>query len=122
MTDLLTARQVQDILKVDRITIYRMLQDGRLSGIKVGSQWRFTQAEVDRLLEGRTHHKGIAAESSPLFPTHCVQTIQNLLTGISQMCALVIDIHGDPVTEFSSPISLTHLVMSTADGLEAYHA
>ena len=34
MTDLLTTRQVQDILKVDRITIYRMLQDGRLKGVK----------------------------------------------------------------------------------------
>lgn len=120
MTDLLTARQVQDILKVDRITIYRMLQDGRLSGIKVGSQWRFTQAEVDRLLEGRTHHKGIAAESSPLFPTHCVQTIQNLLSGISQMCALVIDVHGDPVTEFTVPSGLSRLVMNTTEGLEAY--
>lgn len=121
MTDLLTTRQVQDILKVDRITIYRMLQDGRLKGIKVGSQWRFTQAEVDRILEGAGAQKSFLAESGPLFPTHCVQTIQNLLTGISQMCALVIDIHGDPVTEFSTPVSLTHLVMSTTEGMEAYH-
>lgn len=120
MTDLLTARQVQDILKVDRITIYRMLQDGRLSGIKVGSQWRFTQAEVDRLLEGRTNHKSPAAESGPLFPTHCVQTIQNLLSGISQMCALVIDVHGDPVTEFTVPSGLTRLLMNTSEGIEAY--
>lgn len=120
MTDLLTARQVQDILKVDRITIYRMLQDGRLSGIKIGSQWRFTQAEVDRLLEGRTHHKRASTESGPLFPTHCVQTIQNLLSGISQMCALVIDIHGDPVTEFTVPSGLTRLLMHTSEGIEAY--
>ncbi len=120
MTDLLTTRQVQDILKVDRITIYRMLQDGRLNGIKVGSQWRFTQSEVDRLLEGRSNHKSISTESGPLFPTHCVQTIQNLLSGISQMCALVIDIHGDPVTEFTAPSGLSRLVMSSAEGEEAY--
>lgn len=120
MTDLLTARQVQDILKVDRITIYRMLQDGRLKGIKVGSQWRFPQAEVERLLEGRSPRKNIATESGPLFPTHCVQTIQNLMTGISQMCALVIDKDGAPVTEFSAPAGLSRLVMSSHEGLETY--
>jgi excisionase family DNA binding protein len=37
----LTTRQVQNILQVDRITIYRMLQDGRLKGVKIGQQWRF---------------------------------------------------------------------------------
>jgi excisionase family DNA binding protein len=51
MTDLLTTRQVQEILKVDRITIYRMLQDGRLKGVKIGQQWRFARREVERLLQ-----------------------------------------------------------------------
>lgn len=47
MDDLLTTRQLQDLLRVDRITIYRMLNDGRLRGFKVGGQWRFSPREVE---------------------------------------------------------------------------
>ena len=49
MDDLLTTRQVQQLLKVDRITVYRMVQDGRLKGIKIGQQWRFPLSEVEHL-------------------------------------------------------------------------
>jgi excisionase family DNA binding protein len=50
MEDLLATRQPQDILQIDRVTIYRMLEDGRLRGVKVGGKWRnkYT-AIVDRL-------------------------------------------------------------------------
>lgn len=34
MSEFLTARQVQKLLSIDRTTIYRMLKDGRLNGIK----------------------------------------------------------------------------------------
>lgn len=37
----LTARDVQDLIRVDRSTIYRMAESGRLPAIKVGRQWRF---------------------------------------------------------------------------------
>ena len=122
MTDLLTTRQVQDILKVDRITIYRMLQDGRLRGVKVGSQWRFTSTEVERLLSGQSQINEVAADSAAVFPVHCVQTIQNLLSGVSLMSALVLDANGDPVTEFSAQADLSREVINTSDGLTAYQA
>jgi excisionase family DNA binding protein len=122
MTDLLTTRQVQDILKVDRITIYRMLQDGRLKGVKVGSQWRFTTTEVERLLSGQSQIEAVATESAAVFPVHCVQTIQNLLSGVSLMSALVLDANGDPVTEYSTQTELSRVVMGSPDGLEAYQA
>lgn len=47
MDDLLTTRQLQELLQVDRITIYRMLNDGRLQGFKVGGQWRFSRQAVE---------------------------------------------------------------------------
>ena len=50
MTDLLTTGQVQTLLKVDRTTIYRMVENGRLPGIRVGKQWRFDRAEIERWL------------------------------------------------------------------------
>ena len=52
MNELLTTRQVQETLKVDRTTIYRMLKDGRLNGVKVGSQWRFPRLEIEAVLQG----------------------------------------------------------------------
>ena len=47
MAELPTTKQLQDLLKIDRTTIYRMLGDGRLAGVKVGNQWRFPKEEID---------------------------------------------------------------------------
>src|SRR5574338_1538225 len=107
MNELLTTRQVQDILKVDRITIYRMLQDGRLKGVKVGSQWRFAAQEVERLLSGEQLQYSVPADANgSVFPVHCIQTIQNLLSGVSLMSALVLDAAGTPVTQISAPAKI----------------
>ena len=102
MSDLLTARQVQDLLKVNRITIYRMLQDGRLKGVKIGQQWRFPSQEVDRLLGmGSIQAQAAELEANLNFPTHCVQTIQELFSEVGQVSAVVIDRQGKPLTEIS---------------------
>jgi excisionase family DNA binding protein len=53
MADLLTTSQVQDKLRVDRTTIYRMVEDGRLPAIRVGKQWRFQEDEIERWLQAR---------------------------------------------------------------------
>jgi excisionase family DNA binding protein len=47
---LLTAQQVQGMFAVDRSTIYRMAEDGRLPAVKIGRQWRFPAADIQRLL------------------------------------------------------------------------
>jgi excisionase family DNA binding protein len=121
--DILTARQVQNILKVDRITIYRMLQDGRLKGIKVGSQWRFTRQEVERLLSGDAPAAETpSSEAAPSFPTHCVQTIQDLFAAVGQISALSVDPSGEPLTQPSSPCAFCQLVQGSPAGLEACRA
>jgi excisionase family DNA binding protein len=125
MDDILTARQVQNILKVDRITIYRMLQDGRLKGIKVGAQWRFTRQEVERLLSGDAPAAAAETqppEATPGFPTHCVQTIQDLFSAVSQISALVVDTTGEPLTQPSNPCAFCQLVQQNPNGLEACRA
>jgi len=111
MEELLTTRQVQDLLKVDRITIYRMLQDGRLKGVKIGQQWRFPRSEVERLL-GRTptETSSQAIDLAIGFPTHCVQPIQDLYAEISGLSAVVVDNDGNPLTETSHPCALCQLL------------
>jgi excisionase family DNA binding protein len=117
MNDLLTTRQVQDILKVDRITIYRMLQDGRLKGVKIGQQWRFPQREVEHLLGSRQPAEDYApANSDANFPTHCVQTIQDLFSDIGQASAFVVDMHGRLLTQVSRPMRFCQLLLGTPTG------
>lgn len=123
MNDLLTTRQVQEILKVDRITIYRMLQDGRLKGVKIGQQWRFPQTEVERLV-GISYPVDESAQvfADPNFPTHCVQTIQDLFAEVGQISALVVDMQGHPLTQVSHPTRFCEMLLSSPAGQNACQA
>lgn len=51
MTELLTTRQVQALLRVDRTTIYRMVENGELPALRVGKQWRFAREQVEAWLQ-----------------------------------------------------------------------
>jgi excisionase family DNA binding protein len=53
LEELLTTRQLQDLLQVDRVTIYRMLADGRLRGFKVGGQWRLPRRQIEAWLQAQ---------------------------------------------------------------------
>ncbi len=123
MDDLLTTRQVLELLKVDRITIYRMLQDGRLNGVKIGQQWRFYRRDVDRLL-GNTPAPAEPAPMDPraVFPTHCVQTIQDLYSDVSGVSSLVVDTQGELLTELTHPNSFCRLVLQSPAGRAACQA
>ncbi len=117
MDDLLTSRQVQEILKVDRITVYRMLQDGRLKGVKIGQQWRFPVKEVERMVQLDLQAKVvIPPDPDAGFPTHCVQTIQDLFAEISQISALVVDMQGSPLTQVSHPTRFCQMLLSSPSG------
>lgn len=125
MDDFLTARQVQEILKVDRITVYRMLNDGRLKGSKIGQQWRFSRRDVDAMLNpassaGPAGMSDAAAEIN--FPTHCVQTIQDLYCEVGQISALVVDLQGRPLTQVSHPSPLYEALIESASAQQAFAA
>ncbi len=122
MSDLLTTRQVLELLKVDRITVYRMLQDGRLKGVKIGQQWRFPQNEVARLLgEDTPRPETFQPEASASFPTHCVQTIQDLFSEVGQISALVVDTEGEALTEISHPCRFCQVMLQSPSGQAACH-
>lgn len=118
MENFLTTKQVQDLFKIDRITIYRMLQDGRIKGVKIGNQWRFPQSEIEKLLSGETIDLPEVSESESVFPIHCVQTIQDLFTSVSHCSAVIIDQKGEKVTQISQPGPICNLLLSTEKGRE----
>lgn len=111
MDDFLTSRQTQDLLKVDRITIYRMLNDGRLKGTKIGQQWRFPRQEVERLLSGAADFEPASANN---LPVHCLQTIQDLFSTVSQFSAALINPQGELITSISHPCAFCRKYSSSS--------
>jgi excisionase family DNA binding protein len=119
MENLLTAQQVEDLLKVNRITIYRMLQDGRLNGVKIGQQWRFPANQFDKLLTGlslKTDPSSIDAGKKAGFPTHCVQTIQDLFADVGQVSTITLESIGNPFTQISHPSAYWWLIYQNPAG------
>ena len=96
MPDLLTTTQVQDLLQVDRTTIYRMVESGRLPAIRVGKQWRFSRPEIERWLgtaasqvRPTTATPQVSARAQngdltlgDLLPVTCTQLIQDAFADI----------------------------------------
>jgi excisionase family DNA binding protein len=125
MDDLLTTRDVQELLKLDRTTLYRMLKDGRLSGIRVGQQWRFTRQDVEVLLS-----RGIASElaakaptkqpasapSANVLPLHCMQAIQDVFADLAHVGCVTTRLDGEPLTAISNACQLCALLQSSAAG------
>lgn len=148
MDDLLTAREVQELLKIDRTTVYRMLKDGRLTGVKVGQQWRFPRREIDALLGGsqaapRTEPPAFPAPDGPppeapgrqqgagvpgrisgaeVLPLHCIQAIQDVFAELADVAALTTSPQGDALTTVSNGCRYCALVQSTPAGRAACRA
>ncbi|HVN54830.1 MAG TPA: PocR ligand-binding domain-containing protein [Anaerolineaceae bacterium] len=124
MGELLTTKQLQDLLKVDRITIYRMLNDGRLKGVKIGNQWRFPQSEVDHLLgepiEPAKYEE--IPETLTDFPSDCVFKIQEIFAGIIGVGAITVDLGGTPLTEPSFSNPFCRLMLSNPSSRQACQA
>jgi len=47
----MTVADVARFLRVHRITIYRMIANGKLRPFKVGRVWRFRRSDIDALAE-----------------------------------------------------------------------
>ncbi len=45
-TDLLTANEVSEYLRIPKSTLYKLVQEGKIPGFKVGRHWRFRRAVV----------------------------------------------------------------------------
>jgi excisionase family DNA binding protein len=124
MEELLTTKQVLDILQVDRTTIYRMLKDGRLSGVKVGQQWRFPRSEVDALLTGTPVPAEPVQASRPTItrdalPISCLQSVQDVSAETMEVGAVTTDLDGQPLTEISNSCHFCNLIRSTESGQQA---
>lgn len=44
----LTIKDVADLLSVHPMTVYRLLKQGRLPGVRLGGVWRFSRQAIER--------------------------------------------------------------------------
>jgi excisionase family DNA binding protein len=130
MSEMLTAKEMQDLLQVDRSTIYRMAEAGQLPAVKVGKQWRFPSDLVESWLNaqaagpapspqpGDNSSKGDFAATLPL---ECVQLIQDAFAEVLGVMLIVTDLDGQPITRASNSCSLYDLLDETDNGHAICH-
>jgi excisionase family DNA binding protein len=125
MDDLLTTKQLQDLLQVDRITIYRMLNDGRLRGFKVGGQWRFSRDVIDRWLQQQQATLGVTElpkaddelQPSPeTLPLPCFQAIQDIFAEAVGIGAVTTTIDGTRLTPIANSCEFCNLIQDSEVG------
>jgi len=103
--ELLRAEQVGQFLKVDRSTVYRMAESGRLPAVKVGRQWRFPADAIERLLRTHETHSS-ATEIDRDSMVQAIQTSLPLIELSAQLLGVMMiatDMDGRPVTELINP-------------------
>jgi len=123
---LLTALEVQSLLNIDRSTVYRMAEDGRLPAIRVGRSWRFPAERITALLEsptpGISHlqavehgepaeapeqpaHRVPAASTDPLptLDTAAATAAVDVAADLLGVMMVVTDMHGQPITGVTNP-------------------
>lgn len=54
----LTLEELALYLKLPKSTVYKLVQEGRIPGQKIGKQWRFGKAAIDRWLDTEAKQKG----------------------------------------------------------------
>lgn len=128
---LLTTRELQDMLQLDRVTIYRMVKDGELPALRVGGQWRFSADAIDAWLKARRGEPATGPDrrepppdlaSLPLLdlvPFETLQAIQNQFAELIGVAAFITDLEGQPFAPCSRCSHFCRLVHSRPEGMAA---
>jgi excisionase family DNA binding protein len=110
----LTTQDVQQLIRVDKSTIYRMAESGRIPAIKVGRQWRFPADDIRRWLQDQGSALAIA-DAEVRLPT-AAHDLAALFADLFGVMVVVTDIEGHPITP---PVNPCGYFASIADQPEA---
>ncbi len=131
---LLTTREIEKLLQLDRVTIYRMVKDGELPARRVGGQWRFSAQAIDAWLATKPLEqppKPAPREPTPdldnlqlsdLIDLSTLQTIQNQFAHLVGVAAFITDLEGQPFAPCSRCSRFCQLVHSRPEGMAACQA
>ncbi len=119
--DLMTTRELQELLRLDRTTIYHMLGEGELPGFKVGGQWRFSRREIEAWLRQNrpAEEKPPPVRPSPdILPVGCIQSLQAILAEAMAVGSIVTRLDGTPLTQISNSCAYCNLILDTPRGFQ----
>jgi excisionase family DNA binding protein len=124
LSELMTVSQLQELLQLDRTTIYRMLKDGRLQGIKVGGRWRFERSAIEAWLRSSdqsfTSFEETEGEGAgTVLPMHCIQIIQDVFAEIIGVGAVTTTMDGEPLTDISNSQPFCQTILEDEKGRQA---
>ncbi len=49
----MTVKELSDYLKLDRMTIYKMLKEETIPASRIGGQWRFFREDIDAWIRSK---------------------------------------------------------------------
>lgn len=128
---LLTTRELEELLQLDRVTIYRMVKEGELPALRVGGQWRFSSEAIDAWLRAQrgdlpAQPDGPSTASdldnlplTDLVPLATLQTIQNQFAQLLGLAAFITDLQGQPLATCSQCSRFCRTVHTRPEGMAA---
>jgi len=123
---LMTTRELQDVLKLDRVTIYRMVKDGELPALRVGGQWRFSAEAINGWLAAppsRSEPQPAPIEEAlqldDLIDLPTLQAIQNQFAELVGVAAFITNLDGLPLAACSRCSQFCRTIHSTEAGMVA---
>lgn len=125
-TAYLTTRQLQELLQVDRLTIYRLLDAGEIPAFKIGRQWRFDSREIKRWLgeqsdlqslENERNEPQSASEPSKQLPLALIQRLQDSFAQTLGLSLVIVTNQAQDLTEVSNQQPLEELLQTSSEGI-----
>ena len=53
--EIMTITEVAEYLKISEVTTYKFVQDGKISGFKIGRHWRVKRSDLVQFIEKQKH-------------------------------------------------------------------
>lgn len=51
MDNYYTPQEIADRLKVNKMTVYKWIREGKLKAVKIGDLWRIAESELERFIK-----------------------------------------------------------------------
>ena len=135
VAEMLTAKDIQTLLQVDRSTVYRMAEAGRLPAIKVGRRWRFPADQFDSWFQAQISTVTAASNGASLVgpaPVHqswrlaellswdWLEIIQETFADLLGTMLVVTDMEGRPINRPTHPCALYRSVSEKPGAMEKF--
>lgn len=101
---LLTTKEVEKLIQLNRVTIYRLIREENFPAVKLGGQWRFPEQQVQEWL---ATHGYVSRPTPPSPPPAPAQTLEQLFNSIEVVTLL---------NAFATSMNLSVTALS-ADGI-----